>query len=48
MNDASQLPRVLNLSVCGEISLADVSLPALTIMQDAGDGFNPCAILTLL
>lgn len=41
-------PKVLKLPVFGEISLAHVSLPMLTLMLAAVDGFNPCAMWTLV
>jgi hypothetical protein len=44
----SEVPKVLNLPVFGEISLAHVSLPVLTVMLAAVDGFNPCAMWTLV
>jgi glutaredoxin len=41
-------PEVLKLPIFGEVTIADVSLPLLTIMLAAVDGFNPCAMWTLL
>lgn len=46
--ETKDLPRVLNLPIFGEIALAQVSLPALTVMLAAVDGFNPCAMWTLV
>ena len=43
-----QPPKMLKLPVFGEIDLATVSLPLLTIMLGAVDGFNPCAMWTLI
>ena len=43
-----QPPSTLKLPVFGEIDLATVSLPLLTIMLGAVDGFNPCAMWTLI
>ncbi len=43
-----KLPKVLNLPVFGEITVAHVSLPMLTVMLAAIDGFNPCAMWVLL
>jgi hypothetical protein len=43
-----EVPKVLNLPVFGELSLAHVSLPVLTVMLAAIDGFNPCAMWTLV
>ena len=48
LDRAHEVPKVLNLPVFGEISLAHISLPALTIMLAAVDGFNPCAMWTLV
>lgn len=45
---ADKMPKVLNLPVLGEISLAHVSLPMLTVMLAGVDGFNPCAMWTLV
>lgn len=42
------LPKVLNLPVFGEISVAHASLPMLTVMLAAIDGFNPCAMWVLV
>jgi hypothetical protein len=44
----SEIPKVLKLPVFGEISLARVSLPILTVMLAAVDGFNPCAMWALV
>lgn len=38
----------LHLPLLGEISTRDLSLPALTLVLGALDGFNPCAMWTLL
>ena len=48
LDRAHEVPKVLNLQVFGELSLAHVSLPALTVMLAAIDGFNPCAMWTLV
>ena len=42
------LPKVLKLPLFGEIAIAQVSLPVLTILLGALDGFNPCAMWTLV
>lgn len=42
------LPEKLHLPLLGEISIRDLSLPALTIILGALDGFNPCAMWTLI
>lgn len=41
-------PKVLKLPVFGEVNLANVSLPVLTVMLGAVDGFNPCAMWVLV
>ena len=48
LDRAHEVPKVLSLPVFGEVSLAHVSLPVLTIMLAAIDGFNPCAMWTLV
>ena len=42
------MPKILKLPVFGEISPAYVSLPVLTVMLAVVDGFNPCAMWTLI
>jgi len=39
---------VINVPFIGEVNPKDVSLPLLTILIAAIDGFNPCAMWTLL
>jgi len=41
-------PRTIRLPLLGEVEIATLSLPALTIVLAAIDGFNPCAMWTLL
>jgi len=41
-------PKVLKLPIFGEVTIGQVSLPVLTLMLAAVDGFNPCAMWTLL
>ncbi|RPI44444.1 MAG: hypothetical protein EHM59_12820 [Betaproteobacteria bacterium] len=43
-----RLPEQLHLPLIGEIRLHDFSLPALTLLLGAIDGFNPCAMWTLV
>jgi len=43
-----QLPRALHLPVIGEVRPRDLSLPALTVLLAAVDGFNPCAMWVLV
>jgi len=45
---AHDAPKELRLPVFGKISVAHVSLPLLTVMLAAVDGFNPCAMWTLV
>ncbi|MBX3662390.1 MAG: hypothetical protein KF804_08075 [Burkholderiales bacterium] len=41
-------PRTLRLPLVGEVEVATLSLPVLTVLLAAIDGFNPCAMWTLL
>ena len=45
---AGGVPAVLRLPLWGEVSTRDLSLPALTVLLGAIDGFNPCAMWTLV
>ncbi len=40
--------KILNLPFFGEVNIMKLSLPLLTIFMGALDGFNPCAMWTLL
>jgi thiol-disulfide isomerase/thioredoxin len=42
------LPESVRLPLLGVVSLHDLSLPALTVVLGAVDGFNPCAMWTLV
>lgn len=42
------LPETINIPLLGEIALGTLSLPALTILLGAIDGFNPCAMWVLV
>lgn len=42
------IPETIRVPIIGEIRTKDVSLPVLTIMIGALDGFNPCAMWTLM
>lgn len=44
----SGVPPVLSLPLMGDIATENLSLPALTVLLAALDGFNPCAMWTLL
>jgi glutaredoxin len=44
----SPLPETIRLPFVGEIRIAALSLPVLTVLLAAIDGFNPCAMWTLL
>ncbi len=44
----AQPPKTLKLPVFGVIEVGKVSLPVLTLMLAAVDGFNPCAMWTLV
>jgi len=45
---SSKIPEKINLPLFGEVKVKDISLPTLTIMIAALDGFNPCAMWVLL
>lgn len=45
---ASRSPERITVPVLGEVSLRGLSLPVLTILLAAVDGFNPCAMWTLV
>lgn len=42
------LPKSLRLPFIGDVEIAALSLPALTVLLASIDGFNPCAMWTLL
>lgn len=42
------IPEKISLPLTGDIQITNFSLPVLTIVLGALDGFNPCAIWTLL
>lgn len=42
------VPEVLRLPLVGEVRTANLSLPALTVLLAAVDGFNPCAMWVLV
>jgi thiol-disulfide isomerase/thioredoxin/cytochrome c biogenesis protein CcdA len=44
----SPLPEKMQVPLLGEIALRDLSLPVLAIILGALDGFNPCAMWTLI
>lgn len=41
-------PETMQVPLLGEVRLRDLSLPALTVVLGALDGFNPCAMWTLI
>jgi glutaredoxin len=45
---ATPLPDVIELPIVGAVSVAGLSLPALTVLLAAIDGFNPCAMWVLV
>lgn len=45
---ASMLPATISLPLVGEVRTADLSLPGLTVLLAAADGFNPCAMWVLV
>ncbi len=46
--DSSALPSEIELAFLGKIDPSDFSLPMITIILGGIDGFNPCAMWTLL
>lgn len=40
--------KIINLPIIGEVNALNYSLPVLTVFMGALDGFNPCAMWTLL
>ncbi len=42
------LPQAFSIPFLGEVEMRDLSLPALTLVLGAIDGFNPCAMWTLI
>lgn len=44
----SQIPEYITVPLIGQVELASLSLPALTVVIGALDGFNPCAMWVLL
>jgi hypothetical protein len=45
---SSEMPENIVLPLIGEINIGDFSLPVLSVMLGAIDGFNPCAMWVLL
>jgi glutaredoxin len=43
-----ELPETVDLPLVGRLRVADLSLPALTVVLAALDGFNPCAMWALV
>ena len=46
--EKSAVPTKINLPIIGEINTKNISLPLLAIIMGGLDGFNPCAMWTLL
>lgn len=46
--DKTEIPDKINLPIFGKIQIKNFSLPAITIIFGALDGFNPCAMWVLL
>jgi len=46
--DEKEIPKTIHLPLLGEIETSSVSLPLLTVIIGALDGFNPCAMWVLL
>jgi hypothetical protein len=43
-----QIPEMVHVPLVGDVKVADLSLPFLTILMAAIDGFNPCALWVLI
>ncbi|MDP2240537.1 MAG: hypothetical protein Q8K18_10305 [Burkholderiales bacterium] len=48
VDKAGLLPETITLPLIGEVATATLSLPALTVVLGAIDGFNPCAMWALV
>ena len=46
--DGKEIPQNINVPIFGAISVKDFSLPAIAVILGAIDGFNPCAMWTLI
>jgi glutaredoxin len=46
--EARRLPAAVSLPLFGEVALHELSLPTLTVVLAALDGFNPCAMWALV
>jgi len=47
-DDKSSIPQKISIPFLGEVETKNFSLPALTVILGGLDGFNPCAMWTLL
>ncbi len=48
VNQKTEKDKMIKLPILGEINVMSFSLPFLTVIMGALDGFNPCALWTLL
>jgi len=46
--DKTVIPEIIKIPLLGELKVRNLSLPVLTIVLGGLDGFNPCAMWTLL
>jgi len=46
--DKKMIPKIISLPLLGEVNTKNISLPFLTIIIAALDGFNPCAMWVLI
>ncbi len=46
--EETRLTQIIKIPILGEIDVSKMSLPALTVILGALDGFNPCAMWVLL
>lgn len=45
---ATEIPKTIDLPIIGPVEIDKLSLPVLTLILGAADGFNPCAMWTLV
>lgn len=48
VRQATGLPETVHVPVLGNVRVASLSLPVLTVLLAAADGFNPCALWVLV
>ncbi|MBI4130140.1 hypothetical protein HY468_02390 [Candidatus Roizmanbacteria bacterium] len=48
VSESAEIPEYISVPLIGKLSIRDLSLPVLTIVIAALDGFNPCAMWVLI